>query len=175
MHLLLKYALSCQVTGEDLCILIICICELNLKNIFIIYRVNIHWIIYNVYKLHTYTLCVCKGTDVDVAKRCGNCLKISFFTIVEKEMNFGDHGYARRTPLPGLEDDEDANRTIENQEPCTQCQLLKKQLEQEMQHSARLQKEVWWLLQSTNGPHHWFRLCKLDSTETLIYWIVHSS
>ncbi|KAM7401292.1 hypothetical protein PAMA_005468 [Pampus argenteus] len=60
---------------------------------------------------------------------------------VEKELNFGDHGYARRTPLPGMEE-EDADRTSEDQQPCTQCQLLKKQLEQEMQHSARLQKEA---------------------------------
>ncbi|XP_028328017.1 THAP domain-containing protein 1 [Gouania willdenowi] len=60
---------------------------------------------------------------------------------VEKEQSFGDHGYARRTPLPGLEDD-DAERTAEDQLPCSQCQLLKKQLEQEMQHTARLQKEA---------------------------------
>lgn len=60
---------------------------------------------------------------------------------VEKELNFGDHGYARRTPLPGLEE-EDADRTAEDQQPCTQCHLLKKQLEQEMQHTARLQKEA---------------------------------
>lgn len=63
---------------------------------------------------------------------------------MEKELNFGDHGYARRTPLPGMED-EDADGAAEGQQPCTQCQLLKKQLEQEMQHSARLQKEVGWL------------------------------
>ena len=62
---------------------------------------------------------------------------------VEKELNFGDHGYARRTPLPGMEDD-DADTTAEDRQPCTQCQLLKKQLEQEMQHTARLQKEVRW-------------------------------
>ncbi|XP_045907669.1 THAP domain-containing protein 1 isoform X4 [Micropterus dolomieu] len=60
---------------------------------------------------------------------------------VEKELNFGDHGYARRTPLAGLEE-EDADRTSEDRQPCTQCQLLKKQLEQEMQHTARLQKEA---------------------------------
>ncbi|CAI5642169.1 uncharacterized protein si:ch73-382f3.1 [Maylandia zebra] len=60
---------------------------------------------------------------------------------VEKELNFGDHGYARRTPLPGLEE-EDADRTSEDQQPCTHCQLLRKQLEQEMQHTARLQKEA---------------------------------
>lgn len=63
------------------------------------------------------------------------------FGVVEKELNFGDHGYARRTPLPGLEE-EDADRTSEDQQPCTHCQLLRKQLEQEMQHTARLQKEV---------------------------------
>lgn len=68
-------------------------------------------------------------------------VKLDFVSVVEKELNFGDHGYARRTPLPGMED-EDADRTAEGQQPCTQCQLLKKQLEQEMQHTARLQKEV---------------------------------
>lgn len=61
---------------------------------------------------------------------------------VEKELTFGDHGYARRTPLPGLEEEEEADGTAEDQQPCTQCHLLKKQLEQEMQHTARLQKEV---------------------------------
>lgn len=66
---------------------------------------------------------------------------------MEKELTFGDHGYARRNPLPGMEE-EDADRTAEDQQPCTQCQLLKKQLEQEMQHTARLQKEVGRLLVS---------------------------
>ncbi|XP_068427607.1 THAP domain-containing protein 1 [Clinocottus analis] len=61
---------------------------------------------------------------------------------VEKELNFGDHGYARRSPLPGLEEEEDADGTAEDQRQCTQCHLLKKQLEQEMQHTARLQKEA---------------------------------
>ncbi|XP_034743432.1 THAP domain-containing protein 1 B [Etheostoma cragini] len=60
---------------------------------------------------------------------------------VEKELSFGDHGYARRTRLPGPVD-EDADRTAEDRQPCTQCQLLKKQLEQEMQHTSRLQKEA---------------------------------
>lgn len=59
---------------------------------------------------------------------------------VEKELNVGDHGYARRNPLPGMDDDDGDYR--EDQQPCTQCQLLKKQLEQEMQSSSRLQKEV---------------------------------
>ncbi|XP_072297064.1 uncharacterized protein [Eucyclogobius newberryi] len=60
---------------------------------------------------------------------------------VEKDLNVGDHGYARRNPLPGL-DEEDRDCAREDQPPCTQCHLLKKQLEQEMQNSARLQKEV---------------------------------
>lgn len=64
-----------------------------------------------------------------------------FRVLVDKDLNFGDHGYARRNPLPGLEEDV-ADSTGEEQQPCTQCQLLKKQLEQEMQHTARLQKEV---------------------------------
>lgn len=73
-----------------------------------------------------------------------------FVSVVEKELNFGDHGYARRNPLPGMEE-EDADGTAEDQQPCTQCHLLKKQLEQEMQHTARLQKEVGWLHFNTNS------------------------
>ncbi|XP_014852792.1 PREDICTED: THAP domain-containing protein 1-like isoform X2 [Poecilia mexicana] len=60
---------------------------------------------------------------------------------VEKDLNFGDHGYARRNPLTGLEE-EDGERTSEDHNPCMQCQLLKKKLEQEMQHTARLQREA---------------------------------
>lgn len=60
---------------------------------------------------------------------------------MEKELNFGDHGYARRVPLPGL-DSKEGERASEEQQPCSQCQLLKKQLEKELQHTARLQKEV---------------------------------
>ncbi|XP_008333092.1 THAP domain-containing protein 2 isoform X2 [Cynoglossus semilaevis] len=59
----------------------------------------------------------------------------------EKEQNFGDHGYARRNPLPGMVGD-DAEKTGEDQQPCTQCHFLKKLLEQEMQHTARVQKEA---------------------------------
>lgn len=59
---------------------------------------------------------------------------------VEKDLNVGDHGYARRNPLPGMFDDGDGSR--EDQQPCPQCQLLKKQLEHEMTNSAKLQKEV---------------------------------
>lgn len=78
------------------------------------------------------------------AEKCSPSLTFAVCLVAEKELNFGDHGYARRNPLPGLED-EDADRSAEDQQPCTQCQLLKKQLEQEMQHTARLQKEVSWL------------------------------
>ncbi|XP_029686381.1 uncharacterized protein isoform X2 [Takifugu rubripes] len=60
---------------------------------------------------------------------------------VEKELSFGDHGYARRIPLPGL-DNKDGDRADDDQQTCTQCQILKKQLEKEMQHTARLQKEA---------------------------------
>ncbi|XP_028987304.1 THAP domain-containing protein 1 B [Betta splendens] len=58
---------------------------------------------------------------------------------LEKELSFGDHGYARRTPLPGAEEEDAA---AEEQLCCTQCQHLRKQLEQELQHTARLQKEA---------------------------------
>ncbi|XP_035488984.1 uncharacterized protein si:ch73-382f3.1 [Scophthalmus maximus] len=60
---------------------------------------------------------------------------------VEKELNIGDHGYARRTPLPGMEE-YDADWSVEGRQPCTQCHLLQTLLEHEMQHTARLQKEA---------------------------------
>ncbi|XP_068604926.1 THAP domain-containing protein 3 [Brachionichthys hirsutus] len=59
---------------------------------------------------------------------------------VEKELNFGDHGYARRTPLPGLGEDTDGADSDHG--PCSHCQLLRKRLEEELQHTARLQKEA---------------------------------
>lgn len=63
-------------------------------------------------------------------------------SLVEKELNFGDHGYARRNPLPGLEDEEADGSSEKQQQSCSHCQLLRKQLEQEVQHTARLQREV---------------------------------
>ncbi|KAM3604426.1 uncharacterized protein V6R79_010940 [Siganus canaliculatus] len=60
---------------------------------------------------------------------------------VEKDLNTGDHGYARRNLLLGL-DEENGERTAVDRQPCSQCQLLRKHLEQEMQHTARLQKEA---------------------------------
>lgn len=59
---------------------------------------------------------------------------------VERDLNVGDHGYARRQPLPGMEDGQADREDLEH--PCTQCQMYKKQLEQEMQHTARLQREA---------------------------------
>ncbi|KAK7945403.1 hypothetical protein WMY93_001131 [Mugilogobius chulae] len=58
-----------------------------------------------------------------------------------ERLKCGDHGYARRNPLPGM-DEEDGDCSREDLQSCSQCHLLKKQLEQEMQNSARLQKEV---------------------------------
>lgn len=79
---------------------------------------------------------------------------------MEKELSAGDHGYARRTPLHGMEEDE-ADGKAEEQQPCTQCQLLKNQLEQEMQRSARLRKEVGRLLLSLslNQPTLFWSVC----------------
>ncbi|KAM8839806.1 uncharacterized protein ACB058_016034 [Synchiropus picturatus] len=61
--------------------------------------------------------------------------------LVEKDLNVGDHGYARRNPLHGCEEEE-MGGSAEDQQSCTQCQLLKKQLDKEMQQTARLQKEA---------------------------------
>lgn len=63
-------------------------------------------------------------------------------SLVEKEIQFDEPGYAQQNPLPGQEDDEADGTSEEQQETCSQCQLLKKQLEQEVQHTARLQREV---------------------------------
>ncbi|XP_037537502.1 THAP domain-containing protein 1 [Nematolebias whitei] len=60
---------------------------------------------------------------------------------VEKDLNFGDHGYARRTPLLAVEK-EDAEGTGDDQYHCAQCEFLQKKLEQEVKHTARLQKEA---------------------------------
>lgn len=84
-------------------------------------------------------------------------VRYCFVSVVEKELKLGDHGYARRTRLPGTVE-EDADRTAEDRQPCTQCHLLKKQLEQEMQHTARLQKEVGLLLGSLSTNDSFFSL-----------------
>lgn len=69
--------------------------------------------------------------------------------LVERDLNVGDHGYARRQPTLGMEEDADELHKAEER-PCTHCQPYKTLLEQEMQHTARLQKEVCWLLPFPN-------------------------
>ncbi|XP_055722861.1 THAP domain-containing protein 1-like isoform X2 [Salvelinus fontinalis] len=59
----------------------------------------------------------------------------------ERDLNVGDHGYARRQPTLGMEEDADELHKAEER-PCTHCQPYKILLEQEMQHTARLQKEA---------------------------------
>ncbi|XP_061746097.1 THAP domain-containing protein 1 [Nerophis ophidion] len=61
--------------------------------------------------------------------------------IVEKEAKVGDHGYARRTPVVVLEEVEGERSGVE-QVWCSQCHLLKKQLDKEVHNTARLQKEA---------------------------------
>lgn len=55
-------------------------------------------------------------------------------------MKVGDHGYARRQPRAELEEDELLR--AEEERPCSLCQHYKSQLEQQQQHTARLQREV---------------------------------
>ncbi|XP_046733136.1 THAP domain-containing protein 2 isoform X2 [Silurus meridionalis] len=58
----------------------------------------------------------------------------------EKDLKVGDHGYARRQPRAELEEDE--LQRAEEDRPCSLCQHYKTQLEQQQQHTARLQREV---------------------------------
>lgn len=58
----------------------------------------------------------------------------------EKDLKFGDHGYARRQPQAEFEDDE--LQRAEEEQACSLCQHYKTQLEQQQQHTARLQREV---------------------------------
>ncbi|XP_062844087.1 52 kDa repressor of the inhibitor of the protein kinase [Trichomycterus rosablanca] len=57
----------------------------------------------------------------------------------EKDLNVGDHGYARRQTNADLE--EELLRTNE-EAPCSLCPHYKTQLEQQQQHTARLRREV---------------------------------
>ncbi|XP_060761616.1 THAP domain-containing protein 2 [Neoarius graeffei] len=59
---------------------------------------------------------------------------------LEKDLKFGDHGYARRQPRTEFEEDE--LQRAEEERPCSLCQHYKTQLEQQQQHTARLQREV---------------------------------
>lgn len=58
----------------------------------------------------------------------------------EKDLKVGDHGYARRQPRAEFEEDE--LQRAEEERPCSVCQHYKVQLEQQQQHTARLQREV---------------------------------
>lgn len=58
----------------------------------------------------------------------------------EKDLKVGDHGYARRQPRAEFEEDE--LQRAEEDRPCSLCQHYKSQLEQQQQHTARLQREV---------------------------------
>ncbi|KAL6467557.1 hypothetical protein MHYP_G00232340 [Metynnis hypsauchen] len=58
----------------------------------------------------------------------------------EKDLNVGDHGYARRQPR--LDPEEEERQRAEEERPCSLCQHYKSQLEQQQQHTARLQREA---------------------------------
>ncbi|XP_012683402.1 THAP domain-containing protein 1 [Clupea harengus] len=60
---------------------------------------------------------------------------------VEKDLNVGDHGYARRQPKLSPEEEAGLHRA-EEERPCSLCQHYKAQLEQQQHHTARLQREV---------------------------------
>lgn len=59
---------------------------------------------------------------------------------VEKDLNMGDHGYARRQPL--VDSEEDGAQRSEEERPCSLCQHYKTKLEQQQQHTVRLQREA---------------------------------
>ncbi|XP_036412375.1 THAP domain-containing protein 2 isoform X2 [Colossoma macropomum] len=58
----------------------------------------------------------------------------------EKDLNVGDHGYARRQPR--VDPEEEERQRAEEERPCSLCQHYKSQLEQQQQHTARLQREA---------------------------------
>ncbi|XP_015456474.1 THAP domain-containing protein 2 isoform X1 [Astyanax mexicanus] len=58
----------------------------------------------------------------------------------EKDLNVGDHGYARRQPR--VDPEEEERQRAEEEQPCSLCQHYKSQLEQQQQHTARLQREA---------------------------------
>ncbi|XP_056600468.1 52 kDa repressor of the inhibitor of the protein kinase [Triplophysa dalaica] len=59
---------------------------------------------------------------------------------VEKDLNMGDHGYARRQPP--VDSEEDGVQGSEEERPCSLCQHYKTKLEQQQQHTVRLQREA---------------------------------
>ncbi len=66
--------------------------------------------------------------------------------VVEKDLNMGDHGYARRQPL--VDSEEDVVQRTDEVRPCSLCQHYKTKLEQQQQHTARLQREVTFILRN---------------------------
>lgn len=60
---------------------------------------------------------------------------------MEKDLNVGDHGYARRQPKLSPEEEAGLHRA-EEERPCSLCQHYKAQLEQQQHHTARLQREA---------------------------------
>ncbi|KAI4904269.1 hypothetical protein NFI96_008561 [Prochilodus magdalenae] len=58
----------------------------------------------------------------------------------DKDLNVGDHGYARRQPR--VDPEEEERQRAEEERPCSLCQHYKSQLEQQQQHTARLQREA---------------------------------
>ncbi|XP_016150513.1 52 kDa repressor of the inhibitor of the protein kinase [Sinocyclocheilus grahami] len=59
---------------------------------------------------------------------------------VEKDLNMGDHGYARRQPP--VDSEEDGVQRADEERPCSLCQHYKTRLEQQQQHTVRLQREA---------------------------------
>ncbi|XP_050984617.1 THAP domain-containing protein 1 isoform X1 [Labeo rohita] len=59
---------------------------------------------------------------------------------VEKDLNMGDHGYARRQPP--VDSEEDGVQRVDEERPCSLCQHYKTKLEQQQQHTVRLQREA---------------------------------
>ncbi|XP_016129351.1 52 kDa repressor of the inhibitor of the protein kinase-like [Sinocyclocheilus grahami] len=59
---------------------------------------------------------------------------------VEKDLNMGDHGYARRQPP--VDSEEDGVQRTDEEQPCSLCQHYKTKLEQQQQHTVRLQREA---------------------------------
>ncbi|XP_018972950.1 52 kDa repressor of the inhibitor of the protein kinase-like isoform X2 [Cyprinus carpio] len=59
---------------------------------------------------------------------------------VEKDLNMGDHGYARRQPP--VDSEEDGVQRTDEERPCSLCQHYKTKLEQQQQHTVRLQREA---------------------------------
>lgn len=65
----------------------------------------------------------------------------------------GDHGYARRQPP--VDSEEDGVQRAEEERPCSLCQHYKTKLEQQQQHTVRLQREVIFILKYRKNISDW--------------------